>query len=143
MANETALRKYIAEKIHGHVSQLESHATAAGVPDTNYCINGTEGWIEMKFTRGNKKFKYRGTQKAWFRDRLKAGTKNLFILWRREDGAPGTGRTHGIIHMNTAAKQKRVFSDTSPSVWEAESLCVWEARIPEMHLNMILENKHG
>ncbi len=35
-----------------HWVSIETGATAAGVPDSNYCFNGTEGWLEFKTTAG-------------------------------------------------------------------------------------------
>lgn len=135
--SETALRKYGSGMIKGHVVQLESHATANGVPDTNAHVMTRDVWIEMKFTRGNKKFEVRPSQKTWFRRRAVAGAKNLFILWRREvDGK----NTHGIIHM-AGERIEAVFRDPSPSFWAYASARTWSERIDETQLNLILKGK--
>ena len=58
----------------GHFSRVESHLTSAGIPDVDFCIEGTEGHIELKFAHNTiKKNFVRPTQVKWFRDRAKAG----------------------------------------------------------------------
>ena len=138
MANETALRKYVAALIRGDVSQIESHATSPGIPDTNYCISGAEGWIELKNSAGGKNFVVRDTQKVWFRKRIRAGASRLFIFWRHEiDGQ----REHGIIRVSQA-NVEWVFSNSSVASWRGASLCTWGQSVLADHLNTILEWKH-
>lgn len=56
----------------GHFSRVESHETSSGIPDVDYCINGTEGHVELKHGN-NSAPRIRGTQVRWFRHRIKAG----------------------------------------------------------------------
>lgn len=60
----------------------------AGVPDLNYCFNGSEGWAELKAweivnTTGGKPFvvpKLRPEQAAWlYRRRVAGGSAHLLL----------------------------------------------------------------
>lgn len=132
--SEKALRKYFGKLIVGHVVQIESHATAVGVPDTNICSFGREHWLELKFTSGSKPFKVRPAQKTWFKRRERAGARNLWILWRHD--IDGIAR-HGIVHM-AGDKIEDVFSNSCPSFWSAASVSTWGPRIDVDELNTIL-----
>jgi tRNA A37 N6-isopentenylltransferase MiaA len=133
---EKQLRKKVAELLKGHTSQVESHETAAGIPDTNNHFNGQESWLELKFTTGSKAFKVRKTQMTWFRRRRAAGVRNTWILWRREDKGE---RTHGIIHM-VGPRVDAVLRDRSPSFWAYSSAHVWHGELDADTLNTILRN---
>jgi hypothetical protein len=63
-----------------HVSQIESHATSAGIPDTHYFGHNTDGFIELKVAKVNGAIEIRNTQKAWFRERIKAGGHHQYVL---------------------------------------------------------------
>jgi len=75
--NEGELWLHFAEKMkpYGHFSRVESHETANGIPDIDFCIEGTESHIELKFNNGSrvKKDFIRPSQVRWFRRRIKAG----------------------------------------------------------------------
>lgn len=74
--SEADLWKEIKDNVghRGHFSRVESGATSAGIPDVDFCIDGVEGHIELKFTYNTiKKNFVRPTQVKWFRDRVKAG----------------------------------------------------------------------
>lgn len=74
------LRKY------GHISQIESHATATGFPDINFCINNVEGNIELKHGNLGHDIKIRPSQRRWFKQRVDAGG-NCWLLGRFQYGA--------------------------------------------------------
>ena len=131
--SEKNLRKYVGGLLEGHNIQVESHATSAGVPDTNGCQNGYEYWIELKYTTTDKKYKVRPTQMTWFRRRVRAGATNCFILWRYDDEKT----YYGLIHV-TKKNIEKVFSDTSPSFWALQSVLTWAERIQGELLNMHL-----
>jgi hypothetical protein len=133
--SEKTLRKYVAGLIHGHCSQVESHATANGIPDTNYCIDGVEGWIELKFVRGNDKIKVRPSQASWFKKRLKAGAKNLFFMFRWEYQ---NLRNHYIIRVRDLAMLERLLSDPTPGAWGIEADGSWAKIIDVFEFNDIL-----
>ena len=56
----------------GHFSRVESHETSSGIPDVDFCIDGVEGHIELKYSV-NKVPKIRPSQGRWFRYRVMRG----------------------------------------------------------------------
>lgn len=136
MSNETTVRKYLADKIHGHVVQIESHATSAGVPDTNFCVKGVDGWIEIKFVRGKNKIKVRNTQKTWFRRRLAAGATNLFLFLRHEISP--TEKTHMLIRVVDRSVVDKLFKYPYPEIWKNYATTTWSNEVDEHELNQIL-----
>lgn len=85
--SEKTFRKYLRDILVAQgaaVSQVESHETSAGIPDTSVCFKGADSWAELKFATDKKQVVVRKSQKVWFRDRLKAGATNLFVGVRYE-----------------------------------------------------------
>jgi hypothetical protein len=72
-------KKHIPE---GDWVSVETWSTGRGVPDLNYCINGHEGWIELKTTEGWA-VTVRPEQVAWIERRLRAGGR-VFLAVRRK-----------------------------------------------------------
>ena len=73
---EAKMWKYLGPKlkVYGHFERIESHETAIGTPDVDYCIGGYQNRLELKFTDSEKKgFRLRPSQAGWFRKRVKAG----------------------------------------------------------------------
>jgi len=73
---EAKMWKYLAPKLkpYGHFERIESHETAVGTPDVEYCINGYTNRLELKFTDTEKRgLRLRPAQSGWFRKRVKAG----------------------------------------------------------------------
>lgn len=67
--------EYLGPKLrpYGHFERIESHETAIGTPDVNYCINGYCNHLELKYTDSEKKgLRLRPSQSRWFRDRVKS-----------------------------------------------------------------------
>lgn len=72
---ETKMWKYLAPKLkpYGHFERIESHETAVGTPDVEYCVGGYTNRIELKYTATEKRgFRLRPSQAGWFRKRVKA-----------------------------------------------------------------------
>jgi len=60
---------------------VETHVTSRGVPDSNYCIDGKEGWIELKACDGWRAG-IRAEQVAWAERRLRKGGRVLLAIRR-------------------------------------------------------------
>jgi hypothetical protein len=72
-----------------------------GIPDTNYCCEKIEGWIEFKFTRGIK-VNLSWEQVAWIEKRIRSGGRvyiGVRFRSRKED-------TLWIIHGEMARRLK-------------------------------------
>lgn len=70
----------------GHFSRVESPQTSAGIPDVDFCVEGIEGHIELKFGEGGNAPRMRPSQVKWFNSRVKAGGKPI-IFAKLVDGA--------------------------------------------------------
>lgn len=64
-----------------HWQRIETAAIGAGIPDINYCCEGFEGWLELKFVKGWR-VDLRPEQHAWINRRIRAGG-NVNIAVRR------------------------------------------------------------
>jgi len=107
----------IINSMGGHVSKVEAHASAAGIPDLDFCIQEIEGHIELKYGNKLKKPELRPSQVRWFRDRIKAGGKPFFLLL---DG--DTNKVYligGSWHDKLKGKQfTRTWIDLAHRCWE-------------------------
>lgn len=63
-----------------HWQSVESLGTGKGTPDSNYCFDGVDGWIEMKKTDANKVKSMKPEQVAWAERRLRAGGLTFFAV---------------------------------------------------------------
>lgn len=71
-------KEYRTHLPHFHWTSVESPLTVAGIPDSNYCHAGVEGWIENKCVRKSDLVEIRPEQVAWIERRTRAGG-NVFI----------------------------------------------------------------
>lgn len=68
-----------------HAVNMEPGTTNPGIPDINWCLEGIEGHLELKFgCNGFPAPKIRGTQIVWFRERIKAGGYPMFAYYIEE-----------------------------------------------------------
>jgi hypothetical protein len=72
-----------------HWTPVESPMTQ-GIPDTNWCIDGVEGWIEFKQTRANK-VDLGPSQVGWIHRRWRHGGRVWIAVRFRHDGGPILG----------------------------------------------------
>ena len=119
--SETRLRKYVLDNIGhvGHWSKVESHDTSAGIPDLNYCMDGMEGWLELKFGNRVKAPKLRPTQCAWFRRRIKMGGTPQLLVCIELDGHKTFGLILGdVVPTLIHAKTNKHWLDSCYVKWE-------------------------
>jgi hypothetical protein len=135
--SEQRLRKYLIDNLNSatcHISQVESHAVSAGIPDLNYCVDGVEGWIELKWWYKSKPAQFRPTQIAWFRRRVTAGGKP-FVVWAHDlDGPPKFVLMEGKNVPSLARSQE--IKD-----WYKCSVRQWDGTIPFGLLLRILASR--
>jgi hypothetical protein len=78
------LRKLFRENLPDFFwTSVETGGTARGVPDANYLKNGTEGWIEYKWTKRWTPKSFEPEQVAWHLRRAREGGRS-FIAVRRQ-----------------------------------------------------------
>lgn len=82
-----ALRKHLVQGKE-RLDRVENIA-GTGTPDVNYCIDGVEGWIEMKSPKEPKRaksklfadnHKFSQTQKNWFLKQRNAGGRAFILI---------------------------------------------------------------
>lgn len=81
---------HIHLKSGAHWQAVETGGTGLGIPDSNYCIDGVEGWVEMKRTNAWS-VGVRPEQNSWHRTRTARGGRTFFAVRRCHDGGPRKG----------------------------------------------------
>jgi hypothetical protein len=107
-----------------HVSMVESGETASGIPDLNYCLNGVEGWIELKTIDKEEAPHIRPAQRRWIRKRI-ANFGRVWLLCHQES----TGKVylvHGrvIMGLSTFKTWRELCLETTP-LEQMSSILPW------------------
>lgn len=92
MSVDGGLRPLFREKLKvgAHWQTIETGDVSLGVPDSNYCIGGDEGWVEYKQTDAWA-VGIRKEQSAWLLTRHMRGGRAFVAVRRRHDGGPRKG----------------------------------------------------
>jgi len=72
---------------HFDWTSIETGGTGRGVPDSNYCYHGTEGWIEYKQTIGHA-VTLMPEQIGWIARRCRAGGRVFIAVRQRAAAGP-------------------------------------------------------
>ncbi len=82
MSGEKKMWDYLRPKLkpYGHFERIESHETAIGTPDVDYCIGGYNNKLELKYSERDKGCILRPSQCAWFKQRVKAQGQPWLLL---------------------------------------------------------------
>ena len=78
------LRKLFHSRLCGHWQAVETGSTGKGIPDSNYCIDGVEGWIEFKKCK-HWRVGIWPEQIAWIEKRARNGGRAFVAVRRAED----------------------------------------------------------
>ena len=121
--SEKALWTYINSNIGwaGHFSRVESHATSAGIPDVDYCIDRVEGHLELKYSSG-KPYKTRATQVAWFRNRTRKGGRPYILAQLDLSDV-------SIFSIYSGIKYESLHLTTQPEDWLHYAMTIWRDNI--------------
>lgn len=71
--DDGGLRGLFHKNIPGHWTAVETGVVSLGVPDSNYCVGGVEGWVEFKKSESDGVIRVRPMQSAWLFRRWRAG----------------------------------------------------------------------
>lgn len=112
-----------------HISWIESHSTAVGAPDVNYNVNGTEGWIELKYGDENDPGEIRSTQVTWMEDRIAAGGKPILLY-----------QYGGAFYVAGGWAAAALRADPSVQSWKNSSCAIYYGKIHPETFFYILEN---
>lgn len=85
------LRKIFRTKLRQfHWQAIETGGTGLGIPDSNYCVDGLEGWVEYKKTHGFA-IGLRPEQVGWHMKRARAGGLTTIAVRRQTEAGPRKG----------------------------------------------------
>jgi hypothetical protein len=92
MTTDGGLRPMFHNKLRegAHWQAVETGAITLGIPDSNYCIEGDEGWVEFKKTSGWS-LGFRPGQVPWHMTRWRRGGRSFIAIRRSHDGGPRKG----------------------------------------------------
>lgn len=91
MSSDGGLRAEFRDRLpHFDFQSVETGGTGLGVPDTNFCYNGAEGWIEFKQTDAWA-VPLRTEQTGWLACRARHGGYVYVGVRRWHDGGPRRG----------------------------------------------------
>lgn len=80
METDGGLRRIFRERLRQvDFVSVEIGTTGRGVPDVNYCVDGCEGWLEMKVTRGLR-VRVSAEQVGWAERRMAHGGRVLVAV---------------------------------------------------------------
>lgn len=124
MSAEKILWDYLRPKLkkYGHFERIESHETAIGTPDVDYCINGYCNKLELKHTKKENRCHLRPAQAGWFRARVKAGGQPWLLL--RADIRETRG--HALI---AGADVPELVHTRKVQDWLMAAAMVWEGEV--------------
>jgi hypothetical protein len=125
MSGEKKMWAYLGPKLrkYGHFERIESHETAVGTPDVEYCVGGYTNRLELKYTNSEKRgFRLRPAQAGWFRKRVKAGGQPWLLAQSDVNGKRGF-----VLVAGTDVPP--LVSTTRVTDWLKAGVMVWEDRI--------------
>ena len=114
------------EMLQFHCQSVETGGTGQGIPDTNFCCRGVEGWIEYKATDGHA-VTLRPEQIGWIERRVRCGGRVFIAVRRRHEGGARRGLPVDELHLipGYAARQARLGGLRDPEVLSAR-LGLWQ-----------------
>lgn len=105
----------IITRAGGDVSRVESRNTSPGIPDLDYCIDGKEGKIELKFCTRKRGADIKPSQVRWMRKRVASGGKPIYLCYNSDTKLVYyiTDVTNPIFHGTVRWHTWETFSDRS------------------------------
>jgi hypothetical protein len=117
-----------------HWQAIESGLTGGGIPDSNFCCGGIEGWVEHKATR-TLKVPIEADQVGWHLRRYRAGGRTFIAVRQRHSGGPRKGAAIDRLFLYPGAYAKEIMLyglknkplglwEGGPSRWGWEEIAV-------------------
>lgn len=93
-----------------HWQAIESGLTGGGIPDSNYCYIGKEGWIEHKLSTTTPRLSYplSPDQIGWHERRYRAGGRTFIAIRFRHPGGPRKGKAVDALFLYPGSKVRSV-----------------------------------
>lgn len=89
-----------------HWQSIESWITGNGIPDSNFCVRGIEGWVEFKKTDANMIASLDPDQVGWHMRRSRAGGRSFFAVRFRHAGGPRKGPSADTLYIYAGRQAK-------------------------------------
>lgn len=105
-------------------TSIESGATGGGIPDSNFCSRGIEGWIEYKQTPGYT-VTLQPEQIGWIARRVRHGGRVWVAVRRRAAAGPRRGGPCDELHLFKGKHVKVARSTGLRGAWAADAVHVW------------------
>lgn len=111
--SESDLAKGIRKFSRGsvHLSFVESHESARGIPDVSYTAAGKTGWMELKYGTIRRPPYLRISQMMWFQNNIRAGGSPVILVAMSKPA----GVKFGVINGH---KYLMVYACSTLSCWE-------------------------
>jgi len=93
-----------------HWTSIESGLTAAGIPDSNYCKDGVEGWVEFKLT-SSFRVRIDPFQVAWHERRFRARGLTFLAVRYQHGGGPRKGAPIDSLYVYRGDRIRAVFRE--------------------------------
>lgn len=122
MSIDGGLRKLFREHVAGDWASIESPFTSGGIPDSNFCINGIEGWLELKQTKGHA-VTLLPAQIGWISRRVRNGGR-VYIAVRQQAPAGPRREARDSLWLFHGMWAKRAKVDGLRGAWSEQAL-VW------------------
>jgi hypothetical protein len=90
-----------------HWVSVETGLTEQGIPDSNFCVEGREGWLEYKETATNR-VGLRPEQIGWLERRSRAGGLTFIAVRFRHGGGPRKGVPVDSLYIYPGAAARSV-----------------------------------
>lgn len=112
-------------KSYGDFQAIETGLIGGGVPDSNFCIAGKEGWIECKRTSGWTIGNMEGNQVAWAERRVRNGGRVFCAVRRLTDGGPRSPAADELWLLRHTAMRLLLLKTRLDALPRAEILGHW------------------
>lgn len=118
---------------HGHCSMIESPLVTPGFPDLNYCIDGVEGNIELKWSGLGGVPEIRPAQRIWFKHRNVEGGRTWIYAKVKQ------GITQGYFYLLIRGKYIKELAEAK-HLDEWVKLALYKShKIDKSFINLIAE----
>lgn len=109
MSVDGGLRGLFRDKLRvgWHWQSIETGGTGRGVPDSNFCVGGVEGWVEFKKTEGWT-VDLRTEQIGWLLERSVRGGRCFVVIRRKNQGGPRRGASVDEVWIYRGAMARRL-----------------------------------
>ena len=116
-------------------TRIESHATATGFPDVDYCMkNGAEGKLELKFGYANSMPHIEDSQIRWHIKRFKMGGISFIFSKIKIEG-----EWNYMLHYGHQIKN--LYENSDANYWKHSSFWLCNGDINFGYLKMILRQE--